>query len=160
MMDNATYPIPEIYLRLVAVMDYMSLKRTEDARAHLLAAWDLARPDGLIEAFGEHHGLLDGMLESVIKKDWPEDFKKIIDITYRFSAGWRRVHNPATQETIADNLTTTEFAVSMLAARKWTNKEISIHLDVSENIVKSYLASAFRKLGISHRQDLEQYMLK
>ena len=52
MMDNATYPIPEIYLRLVAVMDYMSLKRTEDARAHLLAAWDLARPDGLIEAFG------------------------------------------------------------------------------------------------------------
>ena len=141
-------------------MDYMSLKRTEDARAHLLAAWDLARPDGLIEAFGEHHGLLDGMLESVIKKDWPEDFKKIIDITYRFSAGWRRDHNPATQETIADNLTTTEFAVSMLAARKWTNKEISIHLDVSENIVKSYLASAFRKLGISRRQDLEQYMLK
>ena len=151
MMDNATYPIPEIYLRLVAVMDYMSLKRTEDARAHLLAAWDLARPDGLIEAFGEHHGLLGGMLESV---------KKIIDITYRFSAGWRRVHNPATQETIADNLTTTEFAVSMLAARKWTNKEISIHLDVSENTVKSYLASAFRKLGISRRQDLEQYMVK
>ena len=159
MMDNATYPIPEIYLRLVAVMDYMSLKRTEDARAHLLAAWDLARPDGLIEAFGEHHGLLGGMLESVIKKDWPEDFKKIIDITYRFSAGWRRVHNPATQETIADNLTTTEFAVSMLAARKWTNKEISIHFDVSENTVKSYLASAFRKLGISRRQELEQYML-
>lgn len=160
MMDNATHPISEIYLRLVAVMDYMSLKRTEDARAHLLAAWDLARPDGLIEAFGEHHGLLGGMLESVIKKDWPEDFKKIIDITYRFSAGWRRVHNPVTQETIADNLTTTEFAVSMLAARKWTNKEISIHLDVSENTVKSYLASAFRKLGISRRQDLEQYMLK
>jgi DNA-binding CsgD family transcriptional regulator len=48
----------------------------------------------------------------------------------------------------------------MLAARKWTNKEISIHLDVSENTVKSYLASAFRKLGISRRQDLEQYMLK
>lgn len=76
MMDNATYPIPEIYLRLVAVMDYMSLKRTEDARAHLLAAWDLARPDGLIEAIGEHHGLLGGMLESVIKKDWPEDLKR------------------------------------------------------------------------------------
>ena len=155
-----TYPIPHIYLRLAAVMDCISLKQTDEARNHLLAAWKLARPDGLIEPFGEHHGLLGGMLESVIKKDWPEDFKRIIDITYRFSAGWRRVHNPATEETVADNLTTTEFAVSMLAARGWTNLEIGQHLGVSTNTVKSYLASAFRKLGISKRQDLKQFMLR
>jgi len=36
---------------------------------------------------GEHHGLLGGMLEAVIKPKWPEDFKRIIDITYRFSSG-------------------------------------------------------------------------
>ena len=104
MINSETYPIPEIYLHLIAVMDCMSLKRTDEAREHLLAAWELARPDDLIEAFGEHHGLLGGMLESAIKKDWPDDFKRIIDITYRFSAGWRRVHNPATEETVADNL--------------------------------------------------------
>lgn len=159
-MAPETYPIPEIYLRLVAVMDCMSLKRTDEARTHLLAAWELARPDGLIEAFGEHHGLLGGMLESAIKKDWPEDFKRIIDITYRFSAGWRRIHNPATEETVADNLTTSEFAVSMLAARGWTNQEIGAHLDVSTNTVKSYLASSFRKLGISKRSELEKFMLR
>lgn len=159
MAPNA-YPIPEIYLHLVAVMDYMSLRQTDAARTHLLAAWALARPDGLIEAFGEHHGLLGGMLESVIKKDWPEDFKHIIDITYRFSAGWRRIHNPVTEETVADNLTTTEFAVSMLAARDWTNQEIGAHLGVSANTVKSCLASSFRKLGISRRRDLQQYMLR
>ena len=50
------------------------------------------RPDDLIEGFGEHHGLLGAMLEAVIKPKWPEDFKKMIDITYRFSSGWRRVH--------------------------------------------------------------------
>lgn len=160
LMMPETYPIPEIYLRLVAVMDCMSLKCTDEARTHLLAAWELARPDGLIEAFGEHHGLLGGMLESAIKKDWPEDFKRIIDITYRFSAGWRRVHNPATEETVADNLTTSEFAVSMLAARGWTNQEIGTHLDVSTNTVKSYLASSFRKLGISKRSELEKFMLR
>lgn len=160
LMSPKAYPISDIYLNLVAVMDCMSLKRTADAREHLLTAWELARPDGLIEAFGEHHGLLGGMLESVIKSDWPEDFKRVIDITYRFSAGWRRVHNPATAETVADNLTTTEFAVSMLAARGWTNSEIGQHLDISANTVKSYLTSAFRKLGISKRQDLAQYMLR
>ena len=159
-MESATYPIPEIYLRMVAVMDCMSLTRVDEARAHLLAAWKLARPDGLIEAFGEHHGLLGGMLESVIKKDWPEDFKRIIDITYRFSAGWRRIHNPATEETVADNLTTSEFVVSMLAARGWTNQEISKHLSISANTVKSYLASSFRKLGISKRQELKRFMLR
>lgn len=74
---------------MVAVMDCMSLKYTDNAQTHLFAAWDIARPDGLIEAFGEYHGLLGGMLESVIKKNWPDDFKRIIDITYRFSAGWR-----------------------------------------------------------------------
>lgn len=160
MMSEAVYPIPAIYLHLVAVMDCMSLKRVDDARDHLLAAWDLARPDGLIEAFGEHHGLLGGMLESVIKKEWPEEFKSIIDITYRFSAGWRRIHNPVTHETVADNLTTTEFTVSMLAARGWTNQEIARHMDISANTVKSYLSSSFRKLGISRRQDLAQYMLR
>lgn len=159
-MGGNTYPIPEIYLHMVAVMDCMSLKQVDEAREHLLAAWELARPDGLIEAFGEHHGLLGGMLESVIKKDWPDDFKRIIDITYRFSAGWRRVHNPATEETVADNLSTTEFTVSMLAVRGWTNQEIGTHLEISANTVKSYLASSFRKLGISKRQDLGKYMLR
>lgn len=160
LMMPSDYPIPEIYLHLVAVMDHMSLRQTDAARTHLLAAWALARPDGLIEAFGEHHGLLGGMLESVIKKDWPEDFKRIIDITYRFSAGWRRIHNPVAEETVADNLTTTEFAVSMLAARDWTNQEIGAHLGVSANTVKSCLSSSFRKLGISRRRDLQQYMLR
>ncbi len=153
------YPIPAIYLHLAAVMDLMALRRADEARAHLLAAWDLARPDDLIEGFGEHHGLLGGMLEAAIKPAWPEDFRRIIDITYRFSAGWRRVHNPATGDDVADNLTTTEFAASMLAARGWTNAEIARHLGVSPNTVKSCISSVLRKLGITSRQELKGYML-
>lgn len=153
------YPIADIYLHLAAVMGHMGLRQTEQAQRHLLAAWDLARPDGLIEPFGEHHGLLGGMLEAVIKPGWPEDFRRIIDITYRFSAGWRRVHNPATGDDVADNLTTTEFATCMLAARGWTNQEIADHMGVSANTVKSFISSALRKLGINRRQDLGRFML-
>ena len=153
-------PIPAIYLHQEAVMDNMSLRRPEEAQAHLLAARDLARPDDLIEGFGEHHGLLGGMLEAVIKKDWPEDFKRIIAITYRFSAGWRKVHNPVTGHDVADNLTTTEFAVAMLAARGWTNQEISEHMNISPNTVKRYISMVLQKLNVSQRQDLKQYMLR
>lgn len=158
-MGADRYPIPAIYLHLVAVMDYMSLKQTERARAHLLSAWELARPDDLIEGFGEHHGLLGGMLEAVIKSGWPEDFKRIIDITYRFSAGWRRVHNPTTGHDVADDLTTTEFAACMLAARGWTNQEIADHMHISPNTVKRHIAVSLEKLNIRRRQDLKQFML-
>lgn len=158
-IEPETYPIPAIYLHLIAVMDAMSLKRADLAEQHLLAAWDLARPDDLIEAFGEHHGLLGGMLEAVIKPQWPDDFKRIIDITYRFSAGWRRVHNPDTGHDVADNLSTTEFAICMLAARGWTNQEIAAHLGLSVHTVKQYISNALSKLGVKQRKDLKQFML-
>lgn len=159
-MGADQYPIPAIYLHLVAVMDYMSLKRTGEAQTHLLAAWEQARPDDLIEGFGEHHGLLGGLLEAVIKPRWPEDFRRIIDITYRFSAGWRKVHNPETGDNVADDLTTTEFAVAMLAARNWTNLEIASHMNISPNTVKSHLSHAMEKLGVDSRKGLKNYMLQ
>lgn len=159
-MQEQIYPIPTIYMHLVAAMDYMSLRNPGQAKEHLLAAWELARPDDLIEGFGEHHGLLGGLLETVIKKKWPEDFKRIISITYEFSAGWRKIHNPNTGHDVADNLTTTEFATAMLAARGWTNKEIADHMNVSVNTVKSCISTVLHKLNISHRQELKKYMLR
>lgn len=154
------YPIPSIYLHLISVMDYMNLRQPEQAQKHLLAAWELARPDDLIQAFGEHHGLLGGMLEAVIKPEWPDDFKRMIKITYRFSEGWRKVHNPITGHEVADNLTTTEFAAAMLASRGWTNHEIGEHLSISSNTVKQYISMALQKLNIKQRKDLKKYMLQ
>ena len=75
-MGASDYPISAIYLHLVAVMDYMSMKQTDRAQGHLLTAWEIARPDDLIEGFGEHHGLLGAMLEAAIKPKWPRRFQK------------------------------------------------------------------------------------
>ncbi len=159
-LESELYPIPSIYLHMIATMGYINLKQPEQAREHLLQSWEIAQPDDMIEAFGEHHGLLGGMLEAVIKKDFPNDFNRMIEITYSFSAGWRKIHNPDTGHTVADDLTTTEFAISMLAARGWSNKEIGQHLDISANTVKMHISSALQKLGISQRKELVQFMLK
>ena len=99
------------------------------------------------------------MLEAVIKRKWPEDFKRIIDITYRFSAGWRSVHNPLTGHDVADDLTTTEFSIAMLAVRDWTTQEIADLLNISVNTVKTHISEAMRKLNVETRKDLKQYML-
>ncbi len=159
-LESELYPIPTIYLHLVATMGYMSLKKPDEAREHLLEAWHIAQPDDFIEPFGEHHGLLGGMLEAVMKREFPDDFSRIIAITYSFSAGWREIHNSTTGNNIADDLTTTEFAIAMLAAKDWTNKEISSHLGISTNTVKLHVSSALQKLGISQRKELARFMLQ
>lgn len=159
-MGGEEYPISAIYLHLVAVMDYMSLRDIEKAQYHMMAAWKKAQPDDLIEGLGEHHGLLGGMLEATIKPEWPEEFSRIIDITYRFSSGWRRVHNPVTGHDVADDLSTTEFAIAMLVSRGWSNREVADHMNISENTVKTYVNRIIKKLPINERKDIKKYMLK
>ena len=99
------------------------------------------------------------MTESCLKKDYPKELEEIISITYRFSAGWRKVHNPETGAEVADNLTTTEFSIAMLASRGWSNENIAVHLGLSSNTVRNYLSATYNKLGINDRKELIKYML-
>ena len=61
---------------------------------------------------------------------------------------------------MADDLTTTEFAIAMLAARDWTNQEIAEHLHISVNTVKSHISEVMKKLNVETRKELKQYMLR
>lgn len=159
-MPSGQHPIPQIYLHLVACMAAMSLKQIDRAKGHFARAWELSKPDRLIEGIAEHHGLLGGLIETLVKPANPEAYHAIIDITYRFSAGWRRMHNPCTGEDVADNLTTTEFSIAMLLNRDWTVREVATFLEVSENTVKTHAKSIYRKLGISTRKELGRFMLR
>jgi len=154
------YPIPMVYLHIVAAMALANMKRMDEARQHIDEAWKIAQPDDLIEAFGEHHGLLQGLIETYFKNNAPEYLERIIAITYAFSASWRRIHNPETGHDVADNLTTTEFTVAMLFNRGWAVKEIAEHMEISERTTKRHIASIYNKLGISDRDMLEKFMLR
>lgn len=160
MTCSKVYPIAMIYLNLVVAMDLMNLKETDKAKVYFMKVWEISRPDNLIEGIGEHHGLLQGLIEVCMKKDYPEDYARIIDITYKFSAGWRRIHNPDTNEDVADNLTTTEFAIAMLANKGWTNKEIAEYLGITQRTVKQHLTCVFNKLNIENRKQLKNFMLR
>ena len=153
------YPVPSIYVHLVAAMDLMSLKRVVEARQHVAQAWTLAQPDDLIEPFGEHHGLLQGMVERFFQEEDPEAFDRIIAITYAFSAGWRKIHNPIAHHEVADNLTTTEFTIAMLYNRGWTAKEIATYMNLSPRTITNTIQVIYQKLGISGKRELEKFML-
>ena len=61
---------------------------------------------------------------------------------------------------MADDLTTTDFAAAMLAARNWTNSEIAEHMNISVNTVKHHISQAMKKLNVGNRKDLKKYMLE
>jgi len=151
MTCSKVYPIAMIYLNLVVAMDLMNLKETDKAKVYFMKVWEISRPDNLIEGIGEHHGLLQGLIETCMKKDYPEDYARIINITYKFSAGWRRIHNSDTNEDVADNLTTTEFTIAMLANR---------YLEITPRTVKQHLTCVFNKLNIENRKQLKNFMLR
>ena len=160
MTCDKIYPIAMIYLNLVAAMDAMNMMKKDKAKEYFMEAWRIAKPDDLIEGIGEHHGLLQGLIETCMRKEYPKDYARIIDITYKFSAGWRRIHNPDTNEDVADNLTTTEFTIAMLANRGWTNKEIAEYMDITQRTVKQHLTCIFNKLNITNRKQLKDFMLR
>lgn len=153
------YPIAAVYVHIVAAMALVNMKRMDEARQHIDEAWKIAQPDDLLQPFAEHHGLLQGMIEVYFKKSAPALFDRIIAITYAFSAGWRRIHNPDAQHDVADNLTTTEFTIAMLYSRGWMVKEIAEHLELSERTISNRIADIFGKLGVNSRSDLYQFML-
>lgn len=153
------YPVAAIYVHLVIVMNLMSLRRVSDAKRFIAQAWALAQPDGLIAPFGEHHGLLQGMIERFFQKDFPETYDRIIAITYCFSSGWRKIHRLISNEEVADNLTTTEFSIAMLYNRGWTAKEIAAYMALSPRTITNTIQIIYQKLGISSRRELGQFML-
>ena len=159
-LGSHEYPIASIYLKLIAAINLMNVRRVDEARRVFMSAWQQACPDGLIEGFGEHHGLLQGLVESCLRRDDPVNYERVIEITYKFSAGWRRIHNPKTNELVADNLTTMEFTIAMLVSRGWSYQEIAQHLDVSVSYVKKLITMTYEKLNITSRRELRQYMLR
>ena len=158
MMVDEVYPISMIYLYCIMAVCQMNLKDTEGARKTFLKAFEMARPDKFIEPFIEHHGPLQGLVESCIRKTEPQLYKKILDQIIAFSRGWMKIHNPEAQKSVTSLLTPLEFSIAMLACRDWTNQEIADYLELSVNTVKHYISVILEKLDVDKREKLREYV--
>lgn len=157
-LPEEEYPLPKIYIHLIATVSLVNTKHIDDARQHFLSAIELARLDGLFQPFAEHHGLLQGMIETLRFKD-TDIYEKIITITERFSDNWRSIHNEKAAKTVTVSLKPNEFSVAMLYSRGWRVAEIAGHLELSERTVKRIISDIYEKLDITSRGELNKYML-
>ena len=154
-----TYRISAIYLHLMASVALINLRRTVEARTEFDRAWALAQPDGLTAIFGEHVGLLHGLLEVSLKKQDPKEYQSVIKNAENYSDSWRKVHNTYAGRTVTDQLTAVETAVATLFHRGWSVKEISSYMEISPRMVRYHISMIYEKLGISHREELARYMV-
>lgn len=158
MMAGDRFPIASIYLNIVLCMICMNLKDDEQAEAAFMRAWRIALPERYIHPFIEHHGMLQGQIERLLRSQYPKEYEEIIDSVYRFSRGWMKIHNPVSTLQVTDALTPYEFSIAMLAAKGRSNKEIAKLLGITLNTVKSYMEIIFTKLHISSRNEIDAFV--
>ncbi len=159
LFSEKSKPIIMIYLYCMLAVCNMNLKHIDDAKMALLTAWNIAKKDGFIEPFIEHHGLLQGLMEVCIKKEDPSKFKEFSNLANTFGHEWMNIHNSFSENQISNTLSTMEFSIAMLASRNWSNQEISSFLGISLNTVKHYLSTIYEKLNIKKRSELKQFIV-
>ena len=159
-MAERSYPISMTYIHCMMAVCAINRKHKQEAQEEMLRSWELAKMDGFLEPFIEHHGLLRGLIEACIRNRDPEAYQRITKGVLSFSRGWRALHNPENRRKVTGELSTMEFSIAMLASGGWTNKEIGEHLGISINTVKHYLTDIFCKLNVKKRDELKKFMLK
>lgn len=78
----------------------------------------------------------------------------------RFFATWITAHNRHTDQRVAPELTKTESAVATLFSRDWRVRDIAQHLGIVHNTVRYHLSGTYKKLGISKRVQLSDFLLR
>ena len=154
------YPVSMIYLYIIGAMDYINLLDTKKAIDFIEKAWSLSSPDGMFMPFVEHYNLLQGLIEKQLKKNHPEDYKRIIAAAKQYNLSWYEVYNESGERLVAANLSHTEFTIAMLYSRNWRAKEIAAHMELSERTIMNYITLIYDKLGINGKKELEKYMLR
>ncbi len=157
-MCNSLYPVAAIHVHIVAAAGYMKLKKIEQAKAHFEEAWALASPAGFLKPFAVHYGILQGLCEVCIKKENPDQYKKIIQLNKDFNEGWRRLHIPD-EDDMMHTLSPMEATIAFLYHRGWQKKEIAAHLGISYALVKKHVQVVYEKLGVSDKTALGEYLM-
>lgn len=153
------YPLAVNYLMTMLCIDLMCLRRIEEAKRCFQKLWSTVWPDGGIEVIGEHHMLMLGLPEICLKRQHPEQYKELLNIAKRFGVFWKKAHRSFAGHNIVDGLTLTEYTIATLYNRGWAVKEIALHMEMSERMIKHHISMIYEKLCVGNRTELARYML-
>ncbi len=150
--NNVIY---KIYTYIYISIANFRMNNTKKAKKFMNEALMLAMPDGFYIPFVENYKHIDIILEE-IDSEYPY-FIKLIKDTEKIQYNMTKVSKLSIKNNQNYGLTSREYTVAKLAAKRYTNREIAEKLFIAESTVKSNMKTIFNKLQISSRSDLDKF---
>lgn len=152
-----SYILPRIYVYIDLAIANNELDDNAKAMNFIAEAMSLAKDDDIYMPFIENYTYIDNILERISSQKTYAAFIKNIKHLYRlYSKGIKNV-TKTNRNQANYGLTAREADVAVLAAKRFTNKEIADTLFIAESTVKSNMKIIFNKLGINSRNDLSKF---
>lgn len=151
--------ITNIYLRLLCAVACFKLNRTDEAKLHLHSAMRICFPLGFVTPFAESISIFCGLLEQLIKQEYPEYYDKVIAQWKSSTTNWFAFHNKFTRDNITLILSLREYEMALLAARGMRSSEIAKQLQISVGRVNNKLQEIYQKLFVSGKKELANIIL-
>jgi len=147
----------DIYLMCFSSIACCAIGRVDEARQWLVDAMRIALPHGFITPFAELAAEWNGLLEQVLKQEYPKYYDAVTDQWKRTVPNWFDFHNHFTKDNLTRILTLRESEMARLAAQGLSNAEIARRFHISEGRVKNILSEIYDRLLVHNRKDLASF---
>ena len=146
----------EFVVLLLLSVGYTLTGQREKAAELLERSAEQALPDGLLMHFAASFLPLQGLIEELLEKKYPQHLAAFNAIKAQFENGWETLHGSMFGGELPTNLSAREREIALLAADGLRNNEIGQRLFIAESTVRAHLRRIFQKLDVDRRAKLAE----
>lgn len=119
----------------------------------------LAMPYDYVIPFTEFLTLHSGLIESVSQQEYPEQYRRVIQLWTRCWKNWMAVRGRLTMSSATAILSNREYHLAHLLADDLTYAEAAERLGMSVGSVKNMASVIYAKLHVGGKTELKNYVL-
>ena len=154
-----TFTLLDIYLQMLCATGCYEMNRVEECDRHLLAAMELALPNGFITPFVEFWMNTGCQIEHLLEQHYPQWRDPVERVSAATWKNWIAFHNRYTRENITTLLTQREYRMAQIIVAGGTYQNVADELYLSLSTVKSMLSAIYDKLLIHSRAELAEMIM-
>ncbi len=148
-----------LYLRVACAIACVGLGREAAAAGYLRAALAMALPHGFLTPFAESASAFGGLLEPLLKRDYPAHYPAVTAQWQRTFQNWIAFHNRFTQENITNILSLRQYEIAGMVARRMPRAKIAAQLGLSPGRLNNLIEEMYRTLHVTSREQLGKLIL-
>lgn len=153
------FSLIHLYLRLICSAALCAAGDMHASEAHLRETMSLAMPYDYVIPFTEFLTLHSGLIESVSQQEYPEQYRRVIQLWTRCWKNWMAVRGRLTMSSATAILSNREYHLAHLLADDLTYAEAAERLGMSVGSVKNMASVIYAKLHVGGKTELKNYVL-